>query len=243
MNRSYPLLGVLGGLGPMSTFYFCQLLTCHTAATCDSDHIDMLISSRATTPDRTAFILGTSHEDPLPVMQQEAEWLTRAGAGLLVIPCNTAHYFIDEVRKSVSVPVPSIIEETAAHLKRAGVKKAGILATVGTVSSGSYQTKLEGVGLLSAVPDEREQRWLMELIYDDVKAGREPDLDKFFAVVEHMKDKGCDRMILGCTELSVINRSIGGREELTDSLEVLANVAIKLCGHETVGFSPEFDLI
>jgi aspartate/glutamate racemase len=72
---------------------------------------------------------------------------------------------------------------------------------------------------------------------------KEADLDKFFAVVEHMKNKGCDRMILGCTELSVINRSIGGRKELTDSLEVLANVAIKLCGHETVGFSPEFDLI
>ena len=58
MERNAPLLGVLGGLGPMSTIYFCELLNRHTYATCDADHIDMIISSRATTPDRTAYILG-----------------------------------------------------------------------------------------------------------------------------------------------------------------------------------------
>ncbi|MBQ7836244.1 MAG: amino acid racemase [Clostridia bacterium] len=243
MPKRKPLMGILGGLGPMASAYFYELITAHTKAERDQDHIDIILSSRSSTPDRTAFITGESDDSPLPFMVQDAKRLEAYGADAIVIPCNTAHYFIDEVRKSVSVPVPSIIEETAAHLKRAGVKKAGILATVGTVSSHSYQTKLEGVGLACDVPHEREQRWLMELIYDDVKAGKEADLDKFFAVVEHMKNKGCDRMILGCTELSVINRSMGGREELTDSLEVLANVAIKLCGHETVGFSPEFDLI
>ena len=90
MNEKQPLLGILGGLGPMSTVYFYELLTAHTKASSDADHIDMLISSRATTPDRTAFILGRSKEDPLPVMIEEALRLERAGASLLVIPCNTA---------------------------------------------------------------------------------------------------------------------------------------------------------
>ena len=63
--RKSPLLGIIGGLGPMSTFYFCELLTSHTKAKTDNDHIDMLISSRASTPDRTAFILGKSSESPL----------------------------------------------------------------------------------------------------------------------------------------------------------------------------------
>ena len=62
MNAKNPLLGILGGLGPMSTFYFCELLTAHTLAKKDSDHIDMIISSRATTPDRTAYILDHSRE-------------------------------------------------------------------------------------------------------------------------------------------------------------------------------------
>ena len=242
MIKRKPLMGILGGLGPMASAYFYELITAHTKATCDQDHIDIILSSRSSTPDRTAFITGKSDDSPLPFMIQDAQRLEAYGADAIVIPCNTAHYFIDEVRRAVAVPVPSIIEETSAQLRRAGVKKAGILATVGTVSSGSYQTKLEAEGLSYAVPDEKEQRWLMELIYDDVKAGKGAELDKFYAVVRHMKDKGCDRMILGCTELSVINREIGGDPILTDSLEVLANVAIKLCGHETVGFSPEFDL-
>ena len=82
MNEKQPLLGILGGLGPMSTVYFYELLTAHTKASSDADHIDMLISSRATTPDRTAFILGRSKEDPLPVMIEEALRLERAGADL-----------------------------------------------------------------------------------------------------------------------------------------------------------------
>ena len=89
------LLGILGGLGPMSTFYFCELLTAHTLAKSDADHVDMLISSRASTPDRTAYILGNSLESPLPVMLEEARRLAAAGADLIVIPCNTAHYFYD----------------------------------------------------------------------------------------------------------------------------------------------------
>ena len=60
------LLGILGGLGPLASAYFYELVIKHTKASCDQDHIDMIISSRATTPDRTAFILGRSHDDPLP---------------------------------------------------------------------------------------------------------------------------------------------------------------------------------
>ncbi len=238
-----PLLGIIGGLGPMASAYFYELVTAHTKASCDQEHIDIILSSRASTPDRTAFITGKSTESPLPYMVEDAKRLEAYGADAIIIPCNTAHYFIDEVRRSVGVPVPSIIRETSRHLRRAGVKKAGILATNGTVTSGSYQMKLSDEGLQYEIPEEKYQLYLMELIYDGIKSGQKIDLDKFYSVVEHMKNKGCDRMILGCTELSLINREIGGDESLTDSLEVLANCAIKLCGGETVGFSPEFDLI
>ena len=138
MNRTYPLLGILGGLGPMSTFYFCELLTAHTSAVCDADHIDMIVSSRATTPDRTAFILGSSSMDPLPVMIEEAHRLIRAGAELLVIPCNTAHYFYNGLQKECNVPILNIIAETVRHLKKQNVSRFGLLATKGTVQSDAY---------------------------------------------------------------------------------------------------------
>lgn len=236
-----PLLGILGGLGPMASAYFYELITAHTKASCDQEHIDIILSSRASTPDRTAFITGKSEESPLPFMIEDAKRLEIYGADVIVIPCNTAHYFVEQIRDNVSVPVPGIIEETAERLRRAGYKKAGIMATRGTVISGSYQQQLEERGLLWEIPDEEHQQYLHELIYGDVKSGRAPDTEKFYKIVKHLTDKGCDKLILGCTELSLINRAVGGDDIFIDSLEVLAHTAIKACGSETVGFTEDFD--
>lgn len=235
-----PLLGILGGLGPMASAYFYELICAHTKADRDQDHIDIILSSRASTPDRTAFITGKSEDSPLPYMVEDARRLEVYGADVIVIPCNTAHYFVEEVRANVEVPVPSIIEETSQHLKRAGYKKAGIMATAGTVKSGSYQFQLEKRGLLWEVPDETHQQYLHELIYDDVKSGKDPDIDKFYKIVKHLTDKGCDKLILGCTELSLINRAVGGDPIFTDSLEVLAHTAIKACDSTPIGFGEDY---
>ena len=237
-----PLLGILGGLGPMASAYFYELITAHTKAAVDQEHIDIILSSRASTPDRTAFITGKCEKSPLPYMVEDAKRLEVYGADMIVIPCNTAHYFVEEIRANVNIPVPSIIEETSEHIKRAGYKKAGIMATAGTVSSGSYQEQLSKRGLSFAVPDEAHQQYLHELIYDDVKSGKDPDIDKFYKIANHLTDLGCDKLILGCTELSLINRAVGNDPLFTDSLEVLAYTAIKALGSDTVGFSEDFDV-
>jgi len=228
------LLGIIGGLGPMSSAYFYELVTEHTRASCDQDHIDMIISSRASTPDRTDYILGRSPDSPLPCMIEDARALETYGATAILIPCNTAHYFIDEVRKSVRVPVPSIIEETARHLKRNGVKKACILATEGTILSGSYQRVLEENGIGWAVPDDSGKKALMDIIYGDVKRGVIPPPEKLYAVADPLFADGCDCAILGCTELSLLKKSLGGDTRFVDSLEVLARVAITLMDHEYI---------
>ena len=237
-NRT--ILGVLGGLGPLSSAYFYELITEHTKAERDQDHIDIILSSRATTPDRTAFILGRSEEDPLPYMVEDARLLEQYGADAIVIPCNTAHYFIEEVRRSVSVPVPSIITETVSHIKRCGYKKACILATEGTILSGSYQAEIERMGLEWAVPDAEGQATITDIIYGDVKSGRIPSPEKLYSVADQLFADGCDCAILGCTELSVLKRQFPDNMKYVDSLEVLAHTAIKLFGHETVGFTEDF---
>lgn len=92
------LAGFLGGVGPMATVYFEQMVLELTDAACDQDHLNMLVYNHASIPDRTAFILGESTCSPLPDMAQDAQMLERAGCDFLVLPCNTAH-FLD--RKSV----------------------------------------------------------------------------------------------------------------------------------------------
>ena len=173
-QENSPLLGILGGLGPYASAYFYELITTHTKAEKDQDHINIILSSRASTPDRTDFILGNSDDSPLPWMIRDARALEQFGATAIVIPCNTAHYFIHEVRRAVTVPVPSIITETVLHLKRSGLQKAAILATTGTLSSGSYQEELTRFGLDYMTPDKPGRDLLMEIIYDDVKKGRIP---------------------------------------------------------------------
>ena len=215
---------------PVNRFRYTR----HEQASCDQDHIDMIISSRATTPDRTAFILGRSTDDPLPFMIEDAKRLETYGADAIVIPCNTAHYFIGEVRNAVKVPVPSIITETCAYLKRSGFKKAAILATEGTICSRSYQNELDSIGLGWAVPDAAGQAALMDIIYHDVKRGFIPGREKLDAVTEPLKKEGCDCAVLACTELSLLSTRLSDDPFFVDSLEVLAECAVRMFGKEYV---------
>lgn len=240
MNEKRFLLGVLGGLGPMSTVYFCELLTAHTDATRDADHIDMIISSRASTPDRTAFILGKSALDPLPAMIEEAQRLTRAGADLIVIPCNTAHYFYDGLKAAINTPMLNIIEETLAQLKRSGVRKFGLLATEGTVKAGAYSTLCASYGLECVTPDEDDQDIVTSIIYDHIKQNKPVDMDAFLAVCDRLLANGCERLVLGCTELSLLKKSVPDERIFIDSLEVLAYQTILAANKRPIGFPADF---
>lgn len=237
----HELLGILGGLGPMASVYFYELLTAHTAAKKDSDHIDLILSSRASTPDRTAFILGESEEDPAPVMCEEARRLERAGATLIAIPCNTAHFFYRQIREAVSVPVINIIEETVKMLAQSGTRKIGVLATEGTVRSGAYKSVAERYGIGYAVPCDADQKTLNHLIYGQIKRGDAPDTEAFSRVCGHLRKDGCDRLVLGCTELSLIGKAARPDPSVfADSLEILAHKTILACHKTPVGFPDWF---
>lgn len=229
-------LGVLGGLGPMSGVYFCELLTEHTKADCDQQHLNFLLSSYAQTPDRTDFILGRSADNPLPDMLAALRRLEGAGAELIAIPCNTAHYFYESIADAATVPVINIIDQTVAFCQSCGYRRVGVLATEGTVASGAYESVLLRAGLTYVVPSSEDQATVSRIIYGQIKKGLSPDREAFERVVAHLLADGCDTVILGCTELSLLKRSFGLGTACTDSLEVLACAAIRLCGKIPTGF-------
>ena len=236
-NEYSRTLGILGGLGPMSGVYFCELLTRHTAAERDQDHLNFILSSHASTPDRTAFITGESTENPVNVMCGEVQRLINAGAEIIAIPCNTAHYFYDAISETASVPIINIIKQTALFCKRNGVGKVGILATEGTVRSGAYSDVFSLAGIETLVPSEEEQGIISRIIYDEIKRGQAPSINDFMSVVKGLEARGCECIILGCTELSLLKRDGALDSDIfIDSLEVLAYSAIKLCGKQPVGF-------
>lgn len=231
-----PVLGILGGLGPAASCYLYQMLIDHTPAGRDQDHIDLVLSSRASTPDRTAFILGKSDEDPFDVMEQDGRSLVAYGATVLAIPCNTAHYFYDRLAAALPVPVLNMPELTVAEAKAAGCRKLGVLATDGTLLAGTYQLMCKRAGLAWAVPGEAAQKNVMSIIYDQIKQGRRADAAMWAAAVDDLKAQGCDRAVLGCTELSLVKRDEGLGAFFIDSTEVLCRHALLACGVQPVGF-------
>ena len=234
-NHPPKVLGILGGLGPMATVYFYEMLTRHTQAARDQDHIDVIINSRATTPDRTAYILGQSAENPFDIMAADAARLVTFGADMIAIPCNTAHYFYDRLEQTIPIPILNMVEDTVLYAKSV-CAKVGILATSGTISTETYQRCCQRHGLACAVPDEANQAEVMRLIYEDIKQGKPAELQRFSAVVEHLKAQGCERVILGCTELSLIKRDAQLSSFYIDSMEVLARHAIEAFGKTPVHF-------
>jgi aspartate racemase len=213
----------------MSSAYFYALITSLTDASCDQEHIDIVLSSRAQTPDRTAYILDNAKPSPLPQMLNDAARLVAFGADVIAMPCNTAHYFYESLAASVPVPFINIVDEASRAAVNAGAEKVGVLATSGTVKSRTYHTALEKLGAECITPDEREQAFITELIYGSVKKGKLPDYALFKSIADWLCDKGCEKIILGCTELSLIGCEARG-DVFVDSLRVLAESCIIKCG-------------
>lgn len=228
-------LGILGGMGPMATAYLLQLIIQMTDAKTDQEHLDVIVWNHPQVPDRTAHILDPRKPSPLPVLQHMAQTLEGMGAGVLCAPCVTSHYFFRELQGSVSVPFVHMVAETARELREAGKHKAGILATTGTAKTGLFQTALEQEGLSFALPSQTSQELVMSLIYDDIKAGKPADPEKFRIVSQELFSAGCDSVILGCTELSLVNKDLllGQAPQgagYLDALEVLSKRCVLACG-------------
>ncbi len=224
------LLGVLGGMGPIATAYFMELVIRMTDALRDQEHLDMLVYSVPSVPDRTGFILGASRESPLPEMIRVGRALANQGAERIAIPCVTAHYFYRELEESIPVPIINGLAQTVEHLKQRGVEQAGIMATDGTITAGLFRDAMLARGIRPIVPSPERQKDVMRLIYDDIKANRPPRMEVFGRVREELLAMGAQTIILGCTELSLIKRDYPVGAGFLDTMEVLAQRAVLECG-------------
>lgn len=223
-------LGVIGGLGPMATAYFMELVTTMTDAPCDQEHLPMIVASAPYIPDRTAHILDASEPDPAPVMEAVGRSLLSAGAEVLAIPCITAHHFLPRLESALQAEFVNGVEQTVLHLKEHGVEKVGILATDGTVRSKLLHKALENHGLCPVVPSESAQRDVMHLVYRNIKAGKPAEMDRFYNAAESLMNQGAQVSILGCTELPLLKKVRPLGPGFIDTLEVLAQQSILACG-------------
>ncbi len=223
-------LGVIGGLGPIATAYFYELVIKMTEAETDQEHMEMLIYSKPTIPDRTKYILGYSKESPVEPMIMVGKQLTALGAEHIAIPCITAHYFYDQLSKGIKTPIIHAIKETAKYLKDHGIRSVGIMATEGTIFSGLFQRELMNYGIQSVIPGWEYQAMVTDLIYKNIKANKPIEFDKFALVSDQLRLEGAEVIILGCSELSLMKGEYDLGQGYLDAMELLAMRCVQLCG-------------
>lgn len=224
-------LGVLGGMGPQATNTFYQFVIDRTDAQSDQEHVNALILSDSGMPDRTAAILGGGEARELVFRRllADARLLEQAGCTCIAVPCNTSHFFLDRVQEQIGIPILHMIRETARLLAARGLTHPGILATDGTIQTELYQKEFSAAGIQTVIPSPEAQDLVMSLIYDDIKAGRDGDPQKFAVIHEDLLAQGCDCGVLACTELSVFAAKHHLPPFYTDAMAVLAERAVEAC--------------
>lgn len=219
------VIGIVGGMGPEATCDLFLKIIKNTPADKDQDHFRVIIDSNPKIPDRTDFIVGQG-PDPRPALIETARNVERAGASFLVMPCNTAHYFYEDVRKAVSIPVLHIMDEVARYLK-GKVNRAGLLASTGTVRTGLYERALAAVGISLILPDEENQKKVMESIYL-VKGGKlAPARQIILEQGKLLAARGAQAVIAGCTEIPLILRQGDLDVEVVDATDILAKACVR----------------
>jgi aspartate racemase len=222
------LIGILGGMGPLATVDFFERvieLTSSAGASCDQEHLPLLLANLPHIPDRSKAMLKTG-EDPLSALLDGIDMLNRNGVELIAIPCNSAHHWYDAMREHSRAPILHIAEACVAAIPR-GTRRAAVLATGGTLSSGLYQRILERHDIEPVVPNGATQAHIDACI-KAVKAG---DLDvaarELQAALTEFAVLGAEAAVMGCTEIPLAARRIAAPPmQLIDSTLELARATV-----------------
>lgn len=228
MIHGRKVIGIIGGMGPMATADLFTKIIENTVAFSDQEHLHVLIDNNTDIPDRTDCILAGS-DAPLGPMVESARRLADQGADVLIIPCNTAHYFHSGVQAAVDVPVLNMPEITARYCADHGFASVALLATAGTIRAGVYEPYFEKVGVRLLRPTKVGIDNLMFLIYDEIKAGRTPHPERLYPEIMGLEEQGAQAFLLACTELPLVFRD-GGRVPFVDPTLLLARTAVTAAG-------------
>ncbi|MEH7124419.1 amino acid racemase [Bacillus sp. JJ1773] len=202
-------IGILGGMGPMATVDLFTEIVRNTPAKTDQEHLRIILDNHPQIPPRVPAILqGT--ESPLPMMVESAQQLEAAGVDFIIMPCNTAHFWLDQLQKTIKVPIYSMIHNTATYIQRDYPHFSGktiLLASRATIQTNLYQNDFHSLGLHLCVPKDQDQE-IIDLTIKEVKAGHIETnvyIKQLSTILNRYEmEEGILACIGGCTEIPLI---------------------------------------
>ena len=232
VERVPGLIGVLGGMGPLATIDFMRKVLAATPAASDQDHVPLVVSSIPQVPDRTAAFRGDG-DSPLAAMLASGQRLVRAGAGLVVIPCNTAHLWFSEIERALALPMLHLVDAALEDaVAEAGENaRIGLLCTDATLASGLYMNRtlrsVQKPGVQWALPTARE---MLELVMPGILAVKAGALERggelLGAAAQALVRRGARALVLGCTEVPLVLGADSSPVPLIDATGALARRAV-----------------
>lgn len=223
------IAGIIGGFGPEGTsqFYLSLIDSCYKKT---KDKRPPLLIWNAPFPykiEKEFLLFDRGGEKYIPYLTQAARILEKAGVDFLVLPCNSLHIFIKQIKRAVAIPVLSIIEETVLVLKHKRIKRIGLLATAATLEKKLYQPLLKEAKIDTVVPSPIDQAKLGHIINKIVRGkATKKDRLKFKIIAHKLKQKGARAILLTCTDLPKLSsRDIS--IPIYDTVQVLAEATAK----------------
>lgn len=222
---------ILGGMGTMATESFVRLINHRTNATRDQEYLNYVLFNHATVPDRTAYILDREKENPIPYLLDDIEKQNLLQPNFIVLTCNTAHYFFDELQAATNIPILHMPREAANELVRQQTTgSVAILGTEGSMKAGIYEREVRQLGFDVVTPDDKLQAKINHLIYHDIKESDYLNEALYYEILEEAVGQlNCEKIILGCTELSLMQEfASDDTYPVIDAQSILADRTIEL---------------
>jgi aspartate racemase len=226
------IVGILGGMGPEATLDLYGKIIRATPATKDQDHLRVIIDSNPMVPDRTPAIIANG-ENPVPTMLESGKVLERAGVDFIIIPCISAHFFLDELQRHLKVPILSAFDAVAEKISKKfpDVKTVGLISTTGTIQGGKFAQRLLQSSIATVVPVENDQKTVMDAIYN-IKGTQNPDVRRqckadLLRVSQNIIKLGAQGIIAGCTEIPLELKAQDLPVAFFNPLHILAETAVR----------------
>jgi len=225
------IVGVIGGMGPEATVDLMRRVIQATPAKDDIDHIRMIVDNNPKVPSRIKAMVEGSGESPEPLLVEMARKLEAYGADFLVIPCNTAHYYYDEVSSAVSIPVLNMIDlavETVMQ-ENPSIRTVALLASTAVLQIGLYIKQFQREGIDVIYPQAALQDQVMDSIRT-IKTGHygTKERDALRSAAHDMIEREAEVLIIACTELSLIANALAPDVKLYDSAQTLAEAIVRM---------------
>lgn len=226
-------IGILGGMGPKATGVLFQQIIDNTCAHTDQEHLRVAVVSVPQIPDRSAYLLGKSAESPLLMLAEGIRDLDALGAKIILIPCNTSHYFYPQLAENCRGYILNMVSNALQYVAEGSMsKRVCILGTKGTVQSKIYD-RYNQYDLSICYPTVEECEDIHRIIY--AVKGCSTSLpvlaQELDMIINQIRDReGNVTIAVACTELSVLYPLLSSKTDVVEVMLLMALTAIRMAG-------------